>query len=37
MKDNANPDIHFNDDKVTKASNLYKLCYNFVFVVLYLW
>ena len=33
MKDNANPDIHFNDDTITKASNLYKLCYNFEFVV----
>ena len=29
MKDNANPDIHFNDDTNTKASNLYKSCYNF--------
>ena len=33
MKDNANPDIHFNDDTITKASNLYKSCYNFDFVV----
>ena len=33
MKDNANPDIHFNDDTNTKASNLYKSCYNFDFVV----
>ena len=33
MKDNANPDIHFNDDTSTKASNLYKSCYNFDFVV----
>ena len=33
MKDNANPDIHFNDDTTTKASNLYKSCYNFDFVV----
>ena len=32
MKDNANPDIHFNDDTSTKASNLYKSCYNFDFV-----
>ena len=33
MKDNANPDIHFNDDTSTKASNLYKSCYNLDFVV----
>ena len=33
MKDNANPDIHFNDDTSAKASNLYKPCYNFDFVV----
>ena len=33
MKDNANPDIHFNDDTSTKVSNLYKSCYNFDFVV----
>ena len=33
MKDNASPDIHFKDDISTKASNLYKLCYNFDFVV----
>ena len=33
MKDNANPDIHFNDETSTKASNLYKSCYNFDFVV----
>ena len=33
MKDNANPDIHFNDDTSIKASNLYKSCYNFDFVV----
>ena len=33
MKDNANPDIHFNDDTNTKVSNLYKSCYNFDFVV----
>ena len=33
MKDNANPDIHFNDDTNTKASNLYKYFYNFDFVV----
>ena len=33
MKDNANPDIHFNDDTSAKDSNLYKSCYNFDFVV----
>ena len=33
MKDNTNPDIHFNDDTSTKASNLYKSCYNFDFAV----
>ena len=33
MKDNVNPDVHFNDDTNTKASNLYKSCYNFDFVV----
>ena len=33
MKDNANPDIHSNDDTSTKASNLYKSCYSFDFVV----
>ena len=33
MKDNANPDIHFNDDTNTKASTLYRSCYNFDFVV----
>ena len=33
MKDNANPDIHFNDDKSTQTANLYKSCYNFGFVV----
>ena len=33
MKDNANPDIHFNDHASTKASNLYKSCYNLDFVV----
>ena len=33
MKDTANLDIHFNDDTSTKASNLYKPCYNFDFVV----
>ena len=33
MKDNANPDIHFNDDANTKASNLYKSCYNFDFAI----
>ena len=33
MKDNANPDIHFNDDTSTKASNLYKSRYNFDFAV----
>ena len=32
MKDNANPDVLFNDDTSTKASNLYKPCYNFEFV-----
>ena len=29
MKDNANPNIHVNDDTSTKASNLYKSCHNF--------
>ena len=33
MKDNANPDIHFNDDISTKTSNLYKSCYNFDFAI----
>ena len=33
MKDNANPNIHFSDDTNTKASNLYRSCYNFDFVV----
>ena len=33
MKNNANPGIHFNDDRSMKASNLYKSCYNFDFVV----
>ena len=33
MKDNAKPDIHFNDDTSKKISNLYKSCYNFDFVV----
>ena len=33
MKDNPNPDIHFNDETSTKASNLYKSCYNFDFFV----
>ena len=33
MKDNENADIHFNDDTSTKASKLYKSCYNFDFVV----
>ena len=33
MKDNASSDIHFNDDTSTKASNLYKSCRNFDFVV----
>ena len=33
MKNNANADIHFNDVTSTKASNLYKSCYNFDFVV----
>ena len=33
MKYNGNPDIHFNDDTNTKASNLYKYFYNFDFVV----
>ena len=33
MKDNANPDIHFNDDTSTKAPNLYKSCYNFDLIV----
>ena len=33
MKDNANLDIHFNDGTITKASNLYKSCYNVDFVV----
>ena len=33
MKDNENPDIHFNDGTSTKASNSYKSCYNFDFVV----
>ena len=32
IKDNANPDIHFNDNTSTEASNLYKSCYNFDFV-----
>ena len=32
MKDNTNPDIHFNDDTSTMASNLYKSGYNFDFV-----
>ena len=34
MKDNANPDINFNDENSTKASNLYKSCYNCNFVVI---
>ena len=33
MKDNENLDIHFNDGTSTKASNSYKSCYNFDFVV----
>ena len=33
MKDNAKPDIHFNDDTSKKTSNLYKSCYYFDFVV----
>ena len=33
IKDNGNPDIHFNDGTSTKASNSYKSCYNFDFVV----
>ena len=33
MKDNANRGIYFNDDTTTKTSNLYKLYYNFEFVV----
>ena len=33
MKDNANPDIHFNDDTNTKASNLYEYFHIFDFVV----
>ena len=33
MKDNSNPDIYFNDDTSTKASNLYKSSYNFEFIV----
>ena len=33
MIDNANTDIHFNDDTSTKGSNLYKYCYNFDFAV----
>ena len=32
IKDNANPDIHFNDNTSVEASNLYKSCYNFDFV-----
>ena len=27
MKDNANPDIKFNDDRCTKASNVYIYIY----------
>ena len=33
MKDNSKPDINFNDHTSTRASNLYKSCYNFDFVV----
>ena len=33
MKDIAKPDIYFNDDTSAKASNKYKSCYNFDFVV----
>ena len=33
MKDNADPDIHFNDDTNTRAPNLHKSCYNFDFVI----
>ena len=33
MKDNANPDIHFNDGTSAKASNSYKSYYNFDFFV----
>ena len=33
MKDNANTDIHFNDDTTANACHLYSSCYNFEFVI----
>ena len=32
MKDNSNPDINFNDDRSTKASNLYIYVYIYIYI-----
>ena len=32
MKDNSNPDINFNDDRSTKASNLYIYMYIYIYI-----
>ena len=32
MKDNSNPDINFNDDRSTRASNLYIYMYIYIYI-----